>query len=587
MAKPDSKTLSSPLSLSSIVSSAFKDLERYLGEAEKTALAISLSLGSLPETLSLVSKLARDAEKFASASYLNLAALRQIEALLKKNVDLPGTSPILRKDTAMSKFLASEKTCRITNKRLSFYSMNETRMSEDKQVLVHMIRGIIADIMGPIGRLEFQKILDAAGFGPGFTFSSKTAEHRNLYFKVAEHHSVTADALPYVKCLLNHCPSWKSALVDNGKRFDVVRGNRVTTVPKDSATDRTIAIEPSFNVFIQKGVDIYLKRRLRRHGVNLKNQTLNHGPARVGSQRPLHAATVDLSSASDTVSVEAVRWLFPEFWVCLLDDLRSKEYTLDRGETWHKYDKFSSMGNAFTFPVETILFYATARACTVFSGGNLSVLRVYGDDIIVDPRAYLLLCEMLKFLGFTPNQSKSFAYGSFRETCGSDFYSGVDLRPVYVKEIPKDDQGVYNLYNRLIWNRVGFRMHNLCAYLYGCVKRPLIGPPTLPPGEEFLTWYAGKSVHYDHYIHAPRDCGDKFFRHDPKLGATTWRIQTLRFRPLRLDTSWWNSQLYYLAFLLGVPGKDVKCNSRFKRMVQYENISYWSDPPWRPYHFDL
>jgi hypothetical protein len=583
MAKPDRRNLKVPPSLSGLIAQALLDLGRYLQKKDLDEVIISLhSKSDLEDTLSLIEEKLCIAENTASTEFLELAAWRQLQSLFVKNKDAPGSSVQGRYEAAICKFISSEKKCKRTNKRLQYYSKRMGRLSSDIQLTFSRARDIISDIMGPLGHSQLYKIADGAGFGPGFTFSSSKSDHRNLYYKVAGPHSVTREALPYAKVFLNQYPHWKMSLIDEGGTYDVVKGNRVTSVPKNAVTDRTIAIEPSLNVFMQKGVDSYLKERLRPYGVTLDNQERNHVPAREGSSKLLHAATLDLSSASDNVSIEVVRLLFPREWFVLLDDLRSKNYTMDQGKGWHCYEKFSSMGNAFTFPIETILFYALAKSCTIEAGGNLDVLRVYGDDIIVDPRAYALLVELLGFLGFDVNSSKSFVFGNFRETCGSDFLSGVDLRPVYVKNLPRNDQEVYNLFNRFIWNRVGFRLHNLCKYLYACVAKPLIGPAHLPPGKKYWRWMEGKSVRFDHYFHSSSEPAERFKRYDPDLQCFSWRIQLLRFIPGRADTNNWNMQFRYLAFLLGMPGSKVDSTRFFRRVVQYENITYWPAPPWDP-----
>jgi len=582
MAKPNRRNLKGTPHLSGLFQACQQDLEEFLTQRDRDHLSDAHNL--LDCHSYITAELEVDS---ATSNYLRYCALRQLDALFKKNVDLPGTSALARKETAFGKFHASEQKCKRTNKRLRFYQSHRSRIPNRVAEVLDLARSISEEIYGPLTRIAYHKICTQTGFGPGFNFGSSDQEHRHLYYKVAGPHTSTEEALPYFKVLLNHSEHWKQSLIDGGSTYSKVRGNRVTAVPKTAVTDRTIAIEPSVNVYLQKGVDSYLKGRLRRFGVHLTNQARNYPPARDGSQRPLHAATVDLSSASDNISTEIVKLLTPSLWYTLMDDLRSKEYTFDKGRSWQKYEKFSSMGNAFTFPLETIIFYSIAKACTIVSGGNLKVLRVYGDDIIIDPCAALLLYEVLYFAGFTPNEEKSFIFGNFRETCGSDFLSGVDTRPVYVKRLPRNDVEVYNLFNRLLNNRVGFRLHNTCAFLYGCVRVPLIGPPDLPQGEKLAKWYAGKNVIYDHYFHAPSDSGLRFLRFDKDLQRHVWRIRITRFKPMHLDTSSWSLQMWYLVFLLGLQGNShVDSVSRFKKINPTVDFYRWEDPPWRPWLFD-
>lgn len=583
MAKPNRKSFDTLTHLTGLIRAGHLDMERFLDEYDNLAIR-----SNYRHPLSITEYVSRELDTAsATSNFLRYSALRQLEAFLKKNTDLPGSDDQSRVDAALASFASSERKCKRTNKRLRHYFTHPERIDPLMYQVMRLAQSISHDIFGSVSRLTFHKICERSGFGPGFNYSSTDLEHRHRYYKVGGPHAVTAAALPYVKVLLNYSPHWRDSLISEGGTFDVVGGNRVTTVPKTAITNRTIAIEPSLNVYIQKGVDSYLKERLRHHGVTLTNQVRNHPPARRGSTRPLYAATVDLSSASDLISTEIVRFLVPQDWYTLLDDLRSQEYTFDRGRVWHRYEKFSSMGNAFTFPLESIIFYSIAKACTIISGSRLSVLRVYGDDIVIDPRAALLLYDALKFAGFTPNTEKSFIFGHFRETCGSDFLAGVDLRPVYVRRCPRNDQEIYNLYNRLLRHRLGFQFHNLCEYLYKLAGVPLIGPPDLPRGKNFHRWYAGKSVEFDSYFHAPRSEGERFRRWDPHLHRSYWRLRVLRFKPKKQDTTSWNMQFWYLCFLTGVSSnKGVDSVSFFRRKTPVEKFYRWEDPPWSPSHYD-
>lgn len=582
MAKPNSASPRISAHLDRLLETGVMDVERYLDERDIVAIRNNFSRPDL--VLRYVSDQLSLAE--SRESFLRYSALRQVEALLKKNVDLPGTSHQSRRDAAFEVFAEAERQCELTNERLKLASIQLDSVPPLVRDVLNVARDLLSGVFGDLSEIDFTIVMEGTGFGPGSTFLCKEPDDKHLYFKVSGQHSVTEEALPYAKVMLNRSPHWKQGLIDGGSTFERVRGNRLVTVEKTAMIDRTIAVEPSLNVCLQKGVDQFLSGRLRRFGVSLTNQKRNHGPARLGSMRPLHAGTVDLKSASDTISIELVRLLVPHLWFVFLDDIRSQEYTLDKGTTWHRYAKFSSMGNAFTFPLQSAIFYGLAKACTLLCGGNLRVLRVYGDDIVIDPRAALLLYEVLGFCGFTPNTDKSYLFGNFRETCGKDFLSGVDTRPVYVKKLPTTDQEVYNLYNRLCWGRVGFQTHNLCEYLYGLVPRPLIGPPDLPPGEKFRSWYAGKSVVYDKYFHAPPDIGDRFKRFDLDLQSSYWKLQTVRYVPKRMDTSNWVLQLWYLTFLHGLSGSpQVDSVSRFRRILPIEKFFRWAEMPWRPYHY--
>lgn len=155
----------------------------------------------------------------------------------------------------------------------------------------------------------------------------------------------------------------------------------------------------------------------------------------------LEIATIDLSSASDTVSLELCRLVLPPMWLDLLESLRSPFTRIikDGAPIWHKNAKFSSMGNGFTFELETLIFYSLAKAVEKCLGRTASVIKVYGDDIIVDSWLARSLVPALRFFGFKTNDRKTFIDDTpFRESCGSDYYRGVNVRGHYLEKLPKE-----------------------------------------------------------------------------------------------------------------------------------------------------
>lgn len=209
-----------------------------------------------------------------------------------------------------------------------------------------------------------------------------------------------------------------------------VEGNEMFTVPKDATIDRVACKEPDVNMYLQKGVGNYIRRQLRKFGINLNDQSRNQRLAREGSITG-QLATVDLSSASDSVTTSLVEILLPPLWYSLLDTLRSP-ITRVRGED-HANEMFSSMGNGFTFELESLIFWAIARAVAYFENSP-GVVSVYGDDIILPADCYPSLEYAMKVLGFKVNPKKSFSTGPFRESCGGHYYNGLDITPFYLRK---------------------------------------------------------------------------------------------------------------------------------------------------------
>lgn len=227
-----------------------------------------------------------------------------------------------------------------------------------------------------------------------------------------------------------------------------VQYNKIVCVPKNAKTDRTIAIEPTLNGFIQKGIDLVLRGKLYRIGIDLSSQALNQALARLGSLSGNYA-TIDLSAASDSVSIQLVRELLPPEWFVLLDATRSPAYIDPKGQI-RRYEKFCSMGNGFCFPLETLIFRAAVEyVMSVTSVHRDRTVAVYGDDIIVPQETALLLLEVLRDLGFKHNEDKTFIVGGFRESCGADYFFGVNVRPIYIKKPLIPGPQCYPLLNEL------------------------------------------------------------------------------------------------------------------------------------------
>lgn len=59
--------------------------------------------------------------------------------------------------------------------------------------------------------------------------------------------------------------------------------NNIAFVPKTAKTHRAIAVEPTLNTFVQRGIDLELRNRLKRVGLDLTDQTTNQELAMLGS----------------------------------------------------------------------------------------------------------------------------------------------------------------------------------------------------------------------------------------------------------------------------------------------------------------
>jgi len=224
----------------------------------------------------------------------------------------------------------------------------------------------------------------------------------------------------------------------------IVPGNVLFTVPKNSEIDRVAAKEPDLNMFAQRAVGDFFRDRLRRKaGIDLNDQSRNRNLARQWKV----FATIDLSSASDTVTTALVCRLLPLKWFQLLDDLRSR-YTSYRGK-YRENAMFSSMGNGFTFELESLIFFSLVKAIAILSRMEDKRVSVYGDDIICHKNLAPTVIQCFHFFGFKANREKSHWTGGFRESCGGHYLYGSDITPIYLKSKIERLSDLIHVLNRL------------------------------------------------------------------------------------------------------------------------------------------
>jgi len=352
-----------------------------------------------------------------------------------------------RQAVALKKFEESEALCSLTNQRLRGTSFGARSPFHSQ---LWGARRKIARVLGPFAWSEAELHF---GWGPGAT--TRLPRHRS---DASEKYSglpeTTSGNARLARCAILSRPTWYESVTGRfhparstevsgdasanevtlvPTTVKIVEGNRVVTVPKSAKTDRVIAIEPCMNIYIQKGIGGCIRKRLERVGVNLDDQALNQELARLGSIDG-SLCTVDLSSASDTISRDLVEYLLPPDWFEAMDQSRSKRGTLPSGELI-TYQKFSSMGNGFTFELESLIFWALCASVLDHHPEEMERrLGVYGDDLIFSSSRYTDVQSLLRFCGFLVNPKKSFHTGPFRESCGKHYFQGVDVSPFYFRD---------------------------------------------------------------------------------------------------------------------------------------------------------
>lgn len=388
----------------------------------------------------------------------------------------------------LDKFLACNDLC-------SKFELKVGALFED--VVLNHCKVIIDNIFfaGPESTFSLSDIYLEGGVGPG---ASIGCESYNFYTKLFDSSlsSTSISLYRLYRSMIGCHPTWSSAeLFRHTTHGDaIVPGSRLSFVPKTSDISRSICTEPVLNMFFQKGIGGFLEGVLRRRfNIDLSTQPdINRTLAREGSISGKYA-TIDLSSASDCISRSLVRELFPRYFVKYLELSRSPITILPDGREVELH-MLSSMGNGFTFPLQTLIFAVLVEACYTVMGLNLwrsdgtKNFGVFGDDIIVEKSSYEFVCQMLGVFGFTVNGDKSFNSGYFRESCGGDYYKGHDVRGVYIRHL-RDDADVFSAYNRLLhWSaRHDYSLVSSLNLLYSAAKRKLHVPYTAGDSEGFKT----------------------------------------------------------------------------------------------------
>lgn len=366
------------------------------------------------------------------------------------------------KEDALKKFFDSELKCQVTNRRFRFL---EKFPSQDLD-MVFRVQDKIRLILGD--RPDIEALADLSSWGPGASTLIKSKD-ASSFKKFRDERGITKEAA-FI------CPLLKIAYpVLPDRLFCFETGDRVVVVPKTSKIDRVILIQPGWNLWFQKGIGKLIRRRLLVNGLRLNDSdSINRQFCKIGSKTGFYS-TVDFSSASDQISYNLVETLLPPLWFKLLDVFRCKK----SADGLHTWNKFSSMGNGYTFELETLIFYALSL-CVLERENIIDVVSVFGDDIIIPTSAFNSFHHFSEVFGFSFNQKKSFSSGYFRESCGSHYFDGVDCKPIFLRKRITVIHDLYKLYNqiRLLAHRCNFaygcdrRFQKVCAYLSNLCPKP-------------------------------------------------------------------------------------------------------------------
>jgi hypothetical protein len=324
---------------------------------------------------------------------------------------------------------------------------------------------------------------------------------------------------------------------------------RVIHVPKTLRTPRIIAMEPAYVQYMQQAllrplvetlesqiVPLNKRQNLGSHFLGFTSQEPNRLMALRGSKGD-GLATLDLSEASDRVHilhVEAMLRRFPSFGEAVFATRSFKAEVPTLGVHLDPLRKFASMGSALCFPFEAMVF-----TTAIFLGLEAQLghqldrkdvlsfrgkVRVFGDDIIIPEDSVPYVTEILTRLGFKINISKSFWRGKFRESCGGDYYDGVDVTPIRVRRVfPSSRSDVPEvqslvalrnlLYERGLWKTTRWLDENIVGKFLP--HFPIVEPTAPCLGRRSFLPYQAERL--DEALQAPRV---RAYRVKPRIPAS-------------------------------------------------------------------
>lgn len=369
-------------------------------------------------------------EPNASAVY----CIRQVCRVFKK-VRLPCTS--VRESAAFKKFVQTETA-------FSEFDI----VGSDRY---HHFGSVADQLWSNVFGSEFNTFGLVPKHGPGATAEGVSGNAKYLHMHWTERLERSFPVTEHYFTSVNHMLDdqqglRRMTLVEEKEELPV----RVISVPKTLKAPRIIAIEPVCMQYTQQAVGRWIMNMIQRSPfvnsvIRFNDQSVNQHMALTSSRNRLFS-TIDLSDASDRVPLSMVQRML-ESCPDLLDAVlacRSRSAKLPSGSIV-ELRKFASMGSALCFPIESMYFYTIIVHAILWKRRLLPTRRnllliakrvyVFGDDIIVPKDETDTVLEALAYYNCKVNATKSFWNGKFRESCGTDAFDGIDVTPIYLREM--------------------------------------------------------------------------------------------------------------------------------------------------------
>lgn len=371
---------------------------------------------------------------------------------------------------------------------------------------------------------------------------------------------------------------------------------KLLAVPKTLKSPRLIASEPTALQYCQQAVLGWLRAnnpKPLRTCIDFRSQEPSREKT-LESSRTGEFATVDLSSASDRLSLWVIERVFrkSQDLLNMINATRSIYCVDGTGSgafSLIKLRKMACQGCAYTFPVQSMVYAIAAISVRLYESNyspyprkgvdrkvNLKAIytaarkvRVFGDDIIVPSQDVPVLAHLLLDLGLKVNASKTHHMGHFRESCGMDAYKGNNVTPLYLhsNELAPTAASTTswidvrnNAYSKGLWALTRL----MDSSLYGLFPRSLATSPVRTQGLSCLSFL---------FHGIPPGCRQRFNRH---LHRQEYRglVVSTKQRKVRRD-----SPYSLLQYFLEDPSPEVYWASGYVSRVSSTIRTGWVPVP--------
>lgn len=293
-------------------------------------------------------------------------------------------------------------------------------------------------------------------------------------------------------------------------RYEMCETLTLSFVPKSYKSLRSIKPPTLIGSFYTYGLGRVLQDRLLKVGLDIRRLQRRHGRLVKSNSLTRQLVTADLSAASDSLTRELLRRLLPSAWyrACMLGVVPNVKL----GISSVRLQSVATMGDGHTFPLQTLIFYSILCAIGELVGVGGTHVSVYGDDLIYPRSFHKYVAGIFPKLHLVLNNDKTFVHDFFRESCGSDCYHGIDVRPFQYEgrsqHLSRQPYAVflYKLYNGLTLRWCEEEIPQTLAYLRSeiCSSQDCIlqVPPSFPDGAGLKTTQIIKGGFYSPIVYA-------------------------------------------------------------------------------------